>query len=96
MRFLLILLSITCVCSCAFVPSSSGKQDLYNKCDMATKKLSIDKIGDAGFCFKGPHLNELVGCLVVGGFVGSASAVVSGSIVVIGNTIHWLEYQTTC
>ncbi len=96
MKLILILLLLACVCSCAYVPSSSGKQDLYNECDMTTKKLSIEKIGDADFCFKDAKLNELIGCLVVGGFVASTSAVVSGSIVLIGNTIHWVEYQTTC
>ncbi|MEY8263015.1 MAG: hypothetical protein RPR98_02320, partial [Bermanella sp.] len=96
MKLILILLSMTFVSSCAFVPSSSGKQGLYNECDMSTKKLSLKKIGDSDFCFKGAKLNELVGCLVVGGFVGSTSAVVSGSIVLIGNTIHWMEYQATC
>jgi hypothetical protein len=39
---------------------------------------------------------ELVSCLMMGGFIGSTSAIISGSIVLIGNTIHWLEYQTTC
>ena len=96
MKLTLILLTITCVCSCAYVPSSSGQQDLYNECDMTTKKLSIKKIGNGDFCLKGAKLNELVGCLVVGGFVASTSAVVSGSIVIVGNTIHWMEYQAKC
>lgn len=28
--------------------------------------------------------------------VTGGSAVVSGSIVLVGNTAHWLEYQGTC
>jgi hypothetical protein len=65
---------------------------------MSTKKLSLKKIGNSDFCLKGTNLNEdgLVACLVIGGFVGSTSAIVSGSIVLIGNTIHWMEYQATC
>ncbi len=96
MKLILILLSLASVCSCAYVPSSSGKQNHYNECDMVTKKLSLEKIGSSDFCFKGAKLNEFIGCLVVGGFVGSTSAIVSGSIVIVGNTIHWMEYQTTC
>ena len=28
--------------------------------------------------------------------ISAGSAIVSGSIVLTGNTIHWLEYQGTC
>jgi hypothetical protein len=98
MKLLLTLLSIAFVSSCVFVPSSSGKQDLRNECEMSTKKLSLKKIGNSDLCLKGTNLNKdgLVACLVIGGFVGSTSAIVSGSIVLIGNTIHWMEYQATC
>jgi hypothetical protein len=98
MKLILILLSMVCASSCAFFPSSSGKQDYSNECDMNTKKLHLEKIGDSDFCLKGDRLNEkeLISCLMIGGFIGSTSAIVSGSIVLIGNTIHWLEYQATC
>jgi hypothetical protein len=98
MKLILILLTMACVSSCAFFPSSSGKQDFSNECDMSTKKLHLEKFGDSDFCLKGDRLNEktLISCLMIGGFIGATSAVVSGSIVLIGNTIHWIEYQATC
>ncbi len=96
MKLLLILLSVVFVCSCAVAPSSSGKQDLYNECEMSTKKLSLEIIGDKNFCFSSAKLSEYPACLLISGFIGSTTAVVSGSIVLIGNTIHWMEYQTKC
>ncbi len=40
--------------------------------------------------------DELKVILLASGIVASASAIVSGSIVLMGNTIHWLEYKTNC
>ena len=37
-------------------------------------------------------VGALAGVIVV----TAGSAVISGSIVVTGNTLHWLEYQGTC
>lgn len=96
MKLILILLSVVFVSSCAIAPSSSGKQKYYNECEMSTKKLSLEIIGDHNFCFSSAELSEYPACLLILGFIGSTSAVVSGSIVLIGNTVHWVEYQTTC
>jgi hypothetical protein len=35
-------------------------------------------------------------CLAVLAVISAGSALVSGSIVLTGNTLHWLEYQGTC
>ena len=37
-----------------------------------------------------------IACLVGAGIVPAGTFVVSGSIVLIGNTLHWLEYQGRC
>jgi hypothetical protein len=40
--------------------------------------------------------DECAALLVVFGAVSAASAVISGSIVVVGNVTYWFEKQTTC
>ena len=39
---------------------------------------------------------ECVAQLVSAGIVGAATAVVSGSIVIVGNTVYWFEKQGRC
>jgi hypothetical protein len=39
---------------------------------------------------------ECAGLLVVVGAVSAATAVVSGSIVVVGNVVYWFEKQNNC
>jgi hypothetical protein len=65
---------------------------------MATKKLTLkaDVNQKYSVCDGGDKKDELLICLVASGVVASASLIVSGSIVLIGNTIHWLEYKASC
>lgn len=39
---------------------------------------------------------DCAGVLLVGGVVSAASAVISGSIVLVGNTVYWLEKRGRC
>ena len=86
---ILALLIIFCITSCVFVPVISRKQPYTTHCDMVIKKLSLKSaIADE---FRDHH-DQLEFMIVL----GLASAVVSGSIVLIGNTLHWSEYKIKC
>lgn len=95
-RFISSLMLVASLSACVFYPVSSGEQDYYLRCDMGTKRLSLD-IADLSFnCDDDETFKDLRDCLVVGGIVSSASAIVSGSIVIAGNVIHWMEYKAVC
>ena len=61
-------------------------------CQLYTKKLELKNIGDVN--------NYPQGCtdkcvlLTLG--ITSVSFLVSGTVVIIGNTIHWIEKEGTC
>jgi hypothetical protein len=91
----LLLFSLT---SCVFLPKTAEDQQYYEQCEMATKKLTLkaDISNEYSLCGGKDLMDEPLFCLVASGVVASASIVVSGSIVLIGNTIHWLEYKASC
>ncbi|MEP0354498.1 MAG: hypothetical protein ABJH06_04520 [Paraglaciecola sp.] len=88
--------------SCVFYPTTSDNQKYSSNCSMATRMLELDSkyvgiVGGSSFDEK--HINDeddLKFFLVAEGFVSATTLIVSGSIAVIGNTIHWLEYQVSC
>lgn len=77
-----------CLTSCAFIPAISDKQLYYHQCDMVTKKLTLEPtdIGTLDSCGNG----DLQQCIIS---VGIVSYIVSGSLVLIGNTRHCSEYK---
>jgi hypothetical protein len=91
--FFSFLISIA-VTSCAFVPSSSPDQPYYYECDMVTKKLTLEttQMGQLGDCDDG----GIAECIIMTGILSTASLIVSGSIVLLGNTLHWSEYKLSC
>jgi hypothetical protein len=95
---LITLLLFFCLTSCVFLPETSENQQYYNECEMATKKLTLkaDVSKKYSMCGGKDLKDEPLICLLASGVVASASIVVSGSIVLIGNTIHWLEYKASC
>ncbi|MCW8886182.1 MAG: hypothetical protein OQK12_13175 [Motiliproteus sp.] len=61
------------------------------ECQIIAKKYVLESVGVSGIGVS--CQNE--GCLIAM-IPAAASAVVSGSIVVVGNVIHWLEKQGRC
>ncbi|MBA6340962.1 hypothetical protein H4J59_08165 [Colwellia sp. MB02u-10] len=80
--------------SCTFIPAIATKQPYYNNCDMLTKKLTLEstQLEDLDEC----NDKTLGECLVIIGIIGSASYIISGSIVLVGNTLHWSEHNLSC
>lgn len=99
--FKVVILSILVALTsgCAFAPRTSAEQPYANSCNMSTKMMTLDKprATQAFGCQKSMNGAEFLSCLMVAGvIVPAGSFIISGSIVLINNTMHWLEYQGTC
>ena len=64
------------------------------ECKVATRQVTLEAAYLGGFhrCAGDGCLTMLVGA----GLVTAASAVVSGSIAVVGNVVYWIERQGRC
>ncbi len=92
-----LLVSVFLVTACAFYPTASKQQHHANDCDMATRSLDLDYAEMSGNGCSGATSEAAAICLAALGIVVPVgSLVASGSIVLIGNTLHWLEYHGTC
>lgn len=77
---------------CVYLPETSVRYDA--KCGVYERKLTMQPY----------QVGTLMGCrdegcvagLVAAGVVSAASAVITGSVVVVGNVVHWLEKQSQC
>ncbi len=87
--------------SCAFYPKFSDKQN--TQCNLVTKKLTLEVFPPnkkKPLNFTGFDISDDFGILfyILAGVVviATVSAIVSGSIVLTGNTIHWIEKEGKC
>ena len=88
----LLLAAALCLCSCIFVPRTTQRYD--PACGITERHMTLDayQVGAFGGC-----RNE--GCaelLVLAGAVSAVSLVVSGSVVVVGEVVYWLEAKGRC
>ncbi len=80
--------------ACVAYPKQVHDKDI-KRCDLVSKQYSLAvKRVDRDINISGS--NDLFSILLVSGVVITASAVVSGSIVILGNTVHFLEKQGRC
>lgn len=85
---LIILIFLT---SCTYLPKVVHDPD-NARCNLATSKRTIELDSAPGNI----NVNDCPECLVAIGLYSSATAIISGSIALIGNTVHWLEKQIKC
>jgi hypothetical protein len=79
------------ISGCIYYPKRIEVYD--SDCGIKSRKLVLDVVGsNAGPCAGG----SVGACLAVLAAVGPVTAVVSGSIVVVGNTLYWLEKEGKC
>jgi hypothetical protein len=85
-------LAVLALNACVVVPVMDRRAEV--PCDMATRQITLDvqQIAALGGC----RGDECLAQLVVGGFVFATSLVVSGSVAIIGNTMHWIERARKC
>lgn len=91
MRLPVILLAAF-LAGCIVVPRTTETYD--EQCDMYTRQVTLDAayIGAIGHC----HNRDCAYALAALGLVAAASAVVSGTIMVAGNVVYWVERQGRC
>ena len=95
LKRVVISLLVIVLSSCVFVPEESEDQKYSDNCNMFTKKLTLSPQEIKGKLCNAEDSAEA--CLMVYGIILPVSTfVISGSIVLIGNTLHWLEYQGPC
>lgn len=85
--------------ACVYVPVVDEQDAASSSCKTYTKSMSLESIQLQGNIAENGCLNNrdcAVGALAGVIVVTAGSAIISGSIVVTGNTLHWLEYQGTC
>ena len=82
------------LCACIYVPVVDESESA--KCNTVTKSLSLDKIDSEGAISMRCRKEECAVVLAGVATISAGSAIISGSIVLTGNTLHWLEYQGTC
>jgi hypothetical protein len=78
--------------ACIYVPRTTATYDA--DCQITTMHMDLEPVQIAAL---GNCRNE--GCtalLVTAGATAAASAVISGSIVVVGNAVYWFEEHGNC
>jgi hypothetical protein len=79
--------------ACIVVPTIDKNAAQQTNCQTFTKRMTLQSVNLGSASCGGSNAGE---CLAAYLAVGAGSAIVSGSIVLTGNTIHWLEYQGRC
>ncbi len=93
----LLAMSLT-LSACVYVPVVDEQDADSSSCKTYTKSMSLETVQLQGnIAQSGCQNRDCVATALAGVVVVTAgSAIISGSIVLTGNTIHWLEYQGTC
>lgn len=77
---------------CVFVPVTTEVYDPGCRIQSKSMTLQAVQVAALGNC----RGNECAAALAFYGATGAASAVVSGSIVIVGNVVYWFEKQGNC
>ena len=95
MKIITLITIIFLLPGCAVVPKLAQDAD-DSRCNLLTRKMELDTIGNGNVnC----SINDGRAALICIGFVGTiaaATTIISGSIVLAGNTVHWVEKQGKC
>lgn len=89
----LALLMCALVSGCMIVPHTTATYD--PECRVVEKHISLaaQEVAAIGIC---RNSSECAGLLAFYGVAAAASAVVSGSVALVGNVAYWLEKQGQC
>jgi len=102
MRVINIVIILSFLTACVAVPGIIEKKSYNDECELLTKKMHINvkapPLGVFSDITEHPILTTEAGLIVLAAssIPFSASLVVSGSIVLTGNTLHWLERYGRC
>jgi len=89
---LLVVCAVALLQGCVYLPETRTWYD--DQCQIYSKHMTLraHQVGAIGNCVN----RDCVGILAIFGAVSAVTAVVSGSIVVVGNTVYWLEQKGKC
>lgn len=94
--FLLRRLALAAAClllqACVMVPRTNYSYDA--ECRVVARQMTLEPVQVAGIA--GCSNSGCAHLLVLAGATAAASTVVSGSIVIVGNIVYWLEKQGRC
>ncbi|MBU1426959.1 MAG: hypothetical protein KKH12_03790 [Gammaproteobacteria bacterium] len=86
-------ISLACaLTACVVVPVVDRYDDTPSTCKTYTRSMSLKAVEMTP---NNARCNDEA-CFAVVLAISAGSVLISGSIVLTGNTIHWLEYQGTC
>jgi len=91
MRLALLLTAL--LGGCVFVPKTQTTYDA--QCSIQRREMTLDVVTGGGN-FGGCNGKECAILLAAVGAVAATSLVVSTSIVIVGNTVYWLERRGHC
>jgi hypothetical protein len=93
MKALVLAFLVAACTGCIVYPK---KIQVYDPdCRVTSYKLTLDAEFLWGDC-NGRTAEEAEACLLIIAGTGAASTAISGSIMVVGNTLYWLEKQGRC
>ena len=86
------LLAAWALSGCIYAPRTVSVYD--PDCQIVTRHMVMD--GEQVAAIAHCHNEGCLTLLVAMGAVSAVTAVVSGSVVVVGNVVYWFEKQTRC
>ena len=93
-KIITILLIFGLLQACVAYPKETFRKD-YKRCDLVPREYHLT-MNRGGLKMLMQGTGDPLQALVLAGIVASITIVVSGSVVVVGNTIHFLEKQGSC
>jgi hypothetical protein len=92
MKKITIILILTLLQACVAYPKFTPDRD-NKRCELVTKKLRLATEKDA---YKVTAKIDPISAIISAGLLYGVTVVVSGSVVLVGNTVHFLEKQGQC
>lgn len=87
-----LLMGVTLVAGCIYLPQTTTSYDPECGINERHMTLEVGQVELYGRCFN----DGCVELLVLAGVVSATTAVISGSVVVVGNGVYWLEEKGRC
>lgn len=94
LRIVSLLLGLALLTGCAYHPTTAKEQK--QDCNLYTKKLELEKTETSGNVQLNCSGQGCEAVLLAHAVIPAGSFIVSGSVVVVGNALHWMEREGTC
>ncbi|CAB1370426.1 conserved protein of unknown function [Denitratisoma oestradiolicum] len=88
----MLLMGAALLTGCIYLPQTTTRYDPECGVQQRHMTLEVTQVGLFGRCVN----DGCVELLVLAGVVSATTAVVSGSVVVVGNGVYWLEEKGRC